>query len=245
MIRTFGKIAFSSLLILSTSNFALAQKKNIPKSGRVKPQAVEKITTERATTESGKGVILKSNGTWGYVPESQQSVPPQPQPRNIECNLTLAQAPDIRGLRLGMTRAEVQNAFGLQRESDSPFYTFGPTILPTEIYQYRFYSSTLEKLPKFNNVDKLNLEFFGGYVHLLGIKYSPSAAHFNLEEFKSKLSESFNLPIEAWSNDSMQCRDFKISVSPGEFGDYLELTNLITSEEIKQSEKRKRDAFKP
>lgn len=230
-------ILFANLFVISI----YGQVKPTPtpvKTQKSTTKTKQEITTQKAVTESGKVVILKSNGTWEFAP-----VQVTEQPKIKPCELTLKDAPVIKGLKLGMTRDEVQKAFGVeQTDKRSPFYYFGAKILPNGVAHYRFYNFTLKELDGFQDISVLELDFFYSEVHSLTVEYSKESANFTNEQFRLKISESFNLPVDGWSNSSLKCAEFEVEVSSGNI---LILTNLLTSEKIKESEKKKRETFKP
>lgn len=216
------------------------------------PPKVQEITTQKATTEGGKSVILKSNGTWEFAPAE---IPEQPKVK--PCDLTLKDAPVIRGLRLGITRDDVQKAFGVgSNDERSPFYYKGADIKSNGILHYEFYDSTLKALTGFSGITVLELDFFDGEVHRITVKYTESTANFTAEQFRLKIIENFNLPAEGWVDSSfyygngvsfptgkkLNCSEFEIELI---YGSTLRLTNILTTKKIEESEKNKRDRFKP
>jgi hypothetical protein len=248
------------LLSFSIATFFILSAQAQIKKPPVKPQKLavkpvsksKEIITQKAVTSDGKSVILKSDGTWEFAPlENPQKIEPKP------CNLTLNNSPVIRNLKLGMTKDEIQQAFGVSANNErSPFYFISPLQKSTGVLQYTFYNSTLEKLVGFRGISGLELELFEDNLHSLKITYSDSTASFSEKDFKNKIIESFNLPVDGWSGkdyylgeavsfptaEGLQCAEFEIKISSG---NTLTLTNLITSQKIKNNEENKRNVFKP
>ncbi|MGC2235697.1 MAG: hypothetical protein WA584_06025 [Pyrinomonadaceae bacterium] len=221
-----------------------------------KPTPQKEITIEKAVTENGKPVVLKSNGTWefasGEVSEKSQVKP---------CDLVLKDAPAIKyRLKLGMTKADVQRTFNAdfrpeelynipgipnipstsEQKKDFPFPT--AKILPNRVIQYTFYEYSLRAISGFWGLESLVLEFFNDELHSIKTEYAESAVKFSNEEFKSKLNESFKLPVESWNENKLVCREFELSVSSG---NTLSLINYLTLQNIEGNEKLKRQTFKP
>lgn len=218
--------------------------------GQLKPKTdtkkIEKkndtVTTQKARTENGKSVILKSDGTWEYE-----------QPKEVRCDLRLNNAPKIRSLRLGMTKDEVLNVFDDIYDNKSPFFErrspflyARPDILRNGVVSYVFYNTY--------GFDALQMDFFNSDLHQFVVKYSEATVNFTNEQFRLKIIESFNLPDSDWEDSyttyffsrglgkKIECAEFEIEVAGGNI---LAMTNLITSKKIEESEQRKREVFKP
>ena len=246
--------SFSVVIFFILSVQPQAKKPSVNSQKQVSKPAMKKkeITTQKALTSDGKSVILKSDGTWEFSPlEIPQKIESKP------CSLTLNNSPVIRGLKLGMTRGEVQQAFGVPSNDErSPFYFISPTRKSTDVLQYTFYDSTLKKLIGFQGISKLEMELFEDTLHSLKITYSDSTASFSEKDFKNKIIESFNLPVDGWlgkdyylgeavsfpTAEGLRCAEFEIKISSG---NALTLTNLVTSQKIKNNEENKRNVFKP
>lgn len=206
-----------------------------------KPTPEQKLTIIDATTKDGKPVILKSDGTWEFSKEQST------EKTNIaQCDLTLKDAPDLRGLKLGMSKKEVQAVFGVSNEDEtSPFYFTNPEIRFNGVRSYKFYSNTLKKLTGFYNIDNLTLEFFDGELHFIEAEYFRSYANFSAEQFKLKISETYQLP-NSWAGNKLKCKEFEIDIKESYVtGNEISFYNLLTSEKIKIEEQKKQDKFKP
>jgi hypothetical protein len=245
-----GRMKQAILTVLLTLFFIIslsAQIKPSKTSVKPDPQKPKEITFQKVITPDGKTVILKSNGTWEFAP-----VEASEKPKAKPCDLTLKDAPVIRGFKLGMTKEEAEKVFGVPANTkENPFYFANPLPLPNGIIGYAFEGFTLSSnLRAFWDVRYLSLDFFDRELYSVTIKYSSSAASFTSEQFKIKISESFNLPIDAWvkqtagerSYEILTCKEFQLMITQD---NYLTATNFLISEKIKESEKYKRDVFKP
>src|SRR5690349_9241651 len=118
-----------------------------------------------------------------------------------KCSLTLAQAPRIRDVHLGMTSEEVFKMF--PGSSDEPFiraqlstadqrFGIAEVSIPT----------TLLPRPKFAGVSSVSLVFLDNRVSEYGFTY-PGIDWKNVDDFISKFSEAFNLPRpETWEGSN-------------------------------------------
>jgi hypothetical protein len=243
------------ILFLFTSVFTLsipAQRKPITKSVKVQPQKIKEVTEQIATTLDGKSVVIKSDGTWQF--SAVQETPQQPKVK--PCELTLKDAPVIRGLKLGITQDSVERLFGIGSDNKTLFYYGSEKTFPNDLSHYTFYNSSLEKFTALSDIDSLELDFFRDELHSIKVRYSDKAGIFTKEQFKSKISEVFKLPVEGWANsqfyietdvsfpiaEKLKCAEFEVEIS---LGNTLTLTNGFTSQKIKEIEEDKRKTFKP
>ena len=133
-----------------------------------------------------------------------------------ECRLKLAQAPVIRGIRLGMTITEVLAVFPgaekdeslRQRLSQQRFGMISATVLP---YNYR------EAKEKFVGVRSVDFHFLDERLIQFSLIYNGPDWKSD-EQFTSKVAESLNLPgIESWklrtgSGKALACDGFEVYV---------------------------------
>jgi len=244
------QISFLLFIIL----FALsipAQIKQTPKTKPTPKPQTQKITEQQATTLDGKPVILKSDGTWQSVQVAEK---PKPKP----CELTLKDAPTIKSLKLAITKENVEAILKVSGNKEDAFYYATDSLLPNGIKQYIFrVNSYMLSFPSdFWDIDTLKLEFFDKQLHRIEVRYGEDAAKFTREQFKAKISEVFNLPVEGWSSsqfysdgsisfpiaEKLQCAEFQVEVY---LGHTLTLTNLLTTQKIEEIEEEKRKTFKP
>jgi hypothetical protein len=155
-----------------------------------------------------------------------------------ECDLTLKDAPSIRGLKLGMPRDEADR------------------IIPPDRVRY-LDSSAITAYPQFGktagfeNVYQVSAEFFEEKLNALEIVYDPNAVKWkNAKEFAENLSQNFNIPNRFWKFESkeatvseMRCSDFSINID-SELNEVRlqKRTELQKTVQIKEESKK---VFKP
>jgi hypothetical protein len=133
-----------------------------------------------------------------------------------ECKLKLAQAPVIRGIRLGMTAKEVLAVFPgsendetlRDRMSHAQFGIVTADIVPS-------YSKLSDKFP---GVRSINLGFLDGELNFYSVMYN--GPHWDTDEdFASRVSETLGLPgVATWKRPqhgigkALTCDGFEVAV---------------------------------
>ncbi len=127
-----------------------------------------------------------------------------PKPAQPQCQLTLAQSPIVRRLKLGMTEADASAV------TDS---TFGSTAFSDGLV--RELATTTAKLAGFENVRFLHLHSFQGKVFRIALDYDQSWS--NLSEFVENFAPKLGLPMTGWtapysSQAELRCKDFLVEL---------------------------------
>jgi len=223
------------LFVLIFASSVFGQKKA---SIKPKPTPPAKITVIQATTKDGKTVDLRSDKTWEY------STPVVTSVVNTEikkCELTLKDVPALHGLKVGMARNEIERLFSGERMEEIATY-LGGKLYDRGVILFEYYYRNLEKYPDFRDVEELEMYLWRDVLHKVVTRYKKSSGDFSQEQLREKLSQSFNLSPDLWQSNTISCKDFELSVDRSH---EISLTNLITSQEIKESEERKRKSFQP
>jgi hypothetical protein len=149
-----------------------------------------------------------------------------PTPEKPKCKLTRAQAPVIRGFRLGMTSDELFAIFPAneREESDRAQQLKSAELPPNYGYaSFQFNPSNYATKDRFMGVSSLTIGLFDRKVVYISASYSNTpqfdrigqsmeiiTRQFGLPEFKSwpGYSESF----EYWNNPSLSCDGFAFQV---------------------------------
>jgi len=160
-------------------------------------------------------------------------------PHKTECKLTVAQAPELRGFRLGMTEAQVvarlpEISFEAANEVGRAKLRLSfvdPENYPGRLYSLdrgakgvqpdsaagtdegRSYLVDSSKFPEFKGIKKIRIHLFDGRVAMLQVAYDDSVKWHNPEEFAQTLSKTLGLP-DGWQEgfDSENYRKNKILV---------------------------------
>ena len=171
-----------------------------------------------------------------------------------KCSLTLAQAPTIRDVRLGMSSEEVFKMF--PGSSDEPYIQ---TQLSTADQRFGIVEfsipTTLLPKPKFEGVSSLSVLFLDNRLSEFAFTY-PGLEWKNVDDFISKFSEAFNLPRpETWEVSNLPhlkklpCQGFEMSASAGAGGSSIRIripeTQQIVSDRQEAKKEKARKEFKP
>lgn len=172
------------------------------------------------------------------------------------CTLTLAGAPDLKGLRLGMTPEQVLALFpGSEQDAElheslaqppSQFGVSGFVIRPEK------YGSK----EMFAGIGQITFSLLDGHVSSLSAGYNgPQWPH--VDKFVAKVAEGTNLPaIEAWEDyvgmesqlKILKCADFEMRVFAGGTGgnlNYVLLKDTAAAQKLKERRQKAEAAATP
>lgn len=172
------------------------------------------------------------------IAQSNAATPPK-------CTLTVAQAPTIRGFKLGMTTEQIKARFPnvVIKKSNE----FGYVDVEVDA------SSVLnaEKV-NFDNVGNIRLAFLDERLVSIGIRYLPSAYWENVRQFVPLISAKYNLNGD-WQSDDISsrlaCNGFKVEVYASNTSASFSIAEPSINETIRQrrtaKEEAARRAFQP
>jgi hypothetical protein len=207
-----------------------------------------------------------------------QTVPPAPNrakdylPAQLaKCTLTLAQAPEIRGIRLGMSLEQALSVFpSLKRPPEVIVLPDGGSITrdflePDEVGVIRVRINTLDpkysrEATKLEGIGNFNFDFTDGRISYISVIYDTQAKWSTPDEFAQKVSESLRIP-SAWkkpieynreSERDMECDGFVITVRANRYTAIfmrdLRAEQVVKNRKIeleKAKEKKDREGWKP
>jgi hypothetical protein len=134
----------------------------------------------------------------------------------FSCALTLKDAPELRGLRLGMSVEEINSILQINMafSEEETNFTINENNLPifkqANIGEKKFETSRL-KDGNFEGVKKLTLSFFENKLISMRLIYSASYVEWkDSADFQRYLSEKLKLPKESWSEKGMHCKEFYV-----------------------------------
>jgi hypothetical protein len=206
-------------------------------------------------------VILKrhkSHTLFGTKPAEHPK--PEPPPQISKCKLTLAQAPVIRGLRLGMSSDELFTIFPAnEREEFDRAQRLKSAELPPNYGYTHFQFSPAKYATKdrFTGISHLFLGLFDRKVVYVSADYSNTPEFDRPGQLMEIITKQFGLPEfkdwpgynEHWSDPSLTCEGFTFQVRgySGSFSIILtDTTYKQVSEDRKQADRvKKREGFKP
>ena len=186
-------------------------------------------------------------------------------PGQLKCALTMAQAPAVRGVRLGMREEEVRALFADGTERPEVWNTLAVAANPpnfgvARIYlQPGFYESPVRE--KFAGVESFVLTVFDGRVTEMRVKYRgprsiPKGPRWeSVGDFVAKFAEAYRLPDEReWERTggrerTLRCPGYEIAASIQDGTGEVSIFNRSYVEKVKEradaEEERLRREFKP
>ena len=160
------------------------------------------------------------------------------------CTLSSAGAPDISGLRLGMTPDEVLGVFpGSKTDPDIQNYLSRP---PSQfgVSELVIKPAKFGSKDKFAGINQVTFVLLDGRVSTFTISYNgPEYSH--VDKFVAKFLEGRNLPaLDQWEPyvgmdtqmKSLKCADFEITVFAGGEGgklNYVAMKDLVADKKLK------------
>jgi hypothetical protein len=149
------------------------------------------------------------------------------------CELTIAQSPEVRGLKLGMAEADLKKKLG---GNPDPIVT-------------RY---DLNKLSGFDSVQSIGWELYRTRLMRLDVTYDDSIIWNSGAEFAEALSGPLSLPQSSWRfagpfNADLDCKEFTVSIDSKMRRVRLfdKTTQAAMKEDEKQKQADKKKAFKP
>jgi hypothetical protein len=171
-----------------------------------------------------------------------------------KCSLTLAQAPKIRDVRLGMSSEEVLKMF--PGSSDEPYIRAQLSTADQRFGIVGFsIPTTFIPRPKFAGVNSVSVVFLDNRLSEYAFTYA-GIEWKNVDDFISRFSEAFNLPRpETWERSNLPslkklyCQGFEMWVSADAGGSWIkiripEAQQIVSDRQEAQKEKARKE-FKP
>lgn len=206
-----------------------------------------------ASRSAGSQIIASNTPTPEQTPAQIDNSSGQEKPT---CQLTLAGAPDIKGLRLGMTPDEVLALFPgskddaeLKASLSDPPNKFGGSSFLVRPEKY-------ESKDKFVGVSQITFVLLDGRVASVTVGYNgPEYPH--VDKFVAKFVEGTNLPpADQWqpyvgldnSLKILKCAEFEIRVfagGPGGNLNYVLLNDLEAEKKLKERRAKARAKATP
>ena len=173
-----------------------------------------------------------------------------------KCSLTRAEAPEIRGIRLGMTPQQLMALF----PEDGNQQKIGEAIRQSKrVDAYGYSRLTLQadtpnSNPRFTGVNYIAVDFLDERVTFYHVAYNGPEWK-TVRQFVGKLTEAFHLPSSSWTGDDqdqqMKCDGFIInaSASSGTIGSRVEVRDPSVPQVIRDRREvvkdKERQAFRP
>jgi hypothetical protein len=174
-----------------------------------------------------------------------------PEAPKVLCTLTTVQAPDVAGLRLGMTSEDVLAAFPGSREDAE---VRSDLARPAHFGSIRFLivPEKYASKAKFAGIKKITFTFLDGRISNMNVGYNGPEWK-NVDEFVAKFSEGKTLPTaDAWEAvvgmdtqlKTLKCDGFEISVFAGGKGgniNYVQMRDVAAEKEIENRRAKARE----
>lgn len=154
------------------------------------------------------------------------------------CTLTVDKAPELRGLRLGMTLGEIKSLAPDIKVNDQGF---GQTYTSLSGEQLKADAT------RFKGINSISFSLVDERVVGFSIDYGDSVRWESTSQFVSKVSEALRLPA-AWEGDdtkTMSCVGFKIVARPNNIGVGMSNAYDIVQRRRAEDAERRRQGFKP
>ena len=171
-----------------------------------------------------------------------------------KCGLTRAQAPEIRGIRLGITSQQLLAMFpddanhqrineAIKQSKRADQYGFGRFDLRSDIET---------RDPRFAGVNYISIEMVDERVTTLTIAYAGPEWN-TVGQFVAKLSEALHLPLASWdpgteSSQSLKCDGFMVNAYLGQENTVRVLDTSargVVANRRQMVKEKERQAFRP
>jgi len=207
------------------------------------------------TSSRSAGSPSSANSNLAVVqsPAQTNSASAQEKPT---CQLTLAGAPDIKGLRLGMTPEEVLALFPGSKDDAEVRASLSRPPSQFGVSGFLVRPAKYETKDKFEGINQITFSLLDGRVSNFTIGYNgPEYSH--VDKFVAKFSEGSNLPPpDAWEAyvgmdtqlKTLTCKEFEIRIFAGGKGgnlNYAEIRDLVAEKKLKDRRTKAREKATP
>ncbi len=189
-----------------------------------------------------------------------------------KCDLKIAQAPELRGFRLGMPVNDLLNRFPGVKPIDRsygtrPIVDYNSGQIRFELYpvNYRAHGATgVENMTTRSNINtnffqglegifQINLDFTDGRLTTLRIAYDDKIKWSSVEEFRSKTAEALGLSDKWKAGNLLSCDGFSMRAERSYPGMAIEMKDVATEQDFQKrqedqkrsEEERRKETFKP
>lgn len=191
------------------------------------------------------------------IPSYGQPGEPQP-PSQSRCDLTEARTPSVRGVRLGMSLEQLLALFpGNARRKEMKEALLRAKETASDESVSLFFDPAMEANPdRYGGVESISAGIYKGRVVDFTVTYLGPTWR-TIDEWVTRLSESFNLPgVQGWAagpdenpNKILRCGELEIGAAIQGGGGSIRVRNTEylkgASERARTEEERRRRAFKP
>src|SRR5437660_11276472 len=192
------------------------------------------------------------------APINQPSAQPEnwTEQSNSACTLTMAVAPVVNGLKLGMTPDEVIALFPGSKDDDEVRTHFSRPPSQFGVSDLIIRPAKFESKDKFAGISQISFALLDGRVSNFTIGYNgPQYPH--VDQFVTKFVDGTNLPpADQWQAypgmdtqlKTLTCKDFEIRVFAGGEGgnlDYVLMRDLEADRKLKDRSKKARESATP
>jgi len=175
---------------------------------------------------------------------------------NATCSLTMAAAPVLKGLKLGMTPDEVLALFPGSKEDAEVRARLSKPANPLGVSDLAIRPAKFESRDKFAGVSQVTFNFLDGRASTVNVGYD-GPAYSHVDEFVTKFVAGTNLPPpDQWQPypgmdtqlKTLPCKDFEIRVFAGGEGgnlNYVLIRDLAADKELKDRRAKARAKASP
>ncbi len=201
-------------------------------------------TLGRDAPDSGSEFISKT--------VSAQTASPAAQEEREICTLSVAQAPEIGGLKLGMTPEQVLALFPGSKEDAEVRAQLAKPASPLGVSSFMLSPDKYASKAKFAGIRQITLTLLDGRVTTLSAAYNgPEWKH--VDEFIAKFSEGRNLPAApAWEavaaletqSKILKCHDLEVGVYAGGAGgnlNHVRVQDMAAQKTVKERRAKARE----
>ena len=213
-----------------------------------------------AYKSAGSQSLASNNSTFAQSPSQTSNASGQASNASGQekpsCQLTLAQAPVLSGLKPGITPDQVLALFPGSKDDPEVRSSLSRPLSQFGVSSFVIRPDRYESKEKFKGISQITFTLLDGRVSNFSVGYNgPEYSH--VDKFVAKFIEGTNLPAadqwEAYVGMDTQlkilkCTDFEIRVFAGGQGgnlNYVLMRDLVADEKLKDRRKKAREKATP
>jgi len=192
------------------------------------------VSSTSAANENANATVTQSPSANNSTPETRSN-----------CSLTMAGAPNVKGLKLGMTPDEVLALFPDSKEDEEVRKHLSQPPSPFGVSDFIIRPEKFQSKDKFKDVTQITFNLLDGRVSGLTVGFN-GPEHTHVDQFVSKFIQGTNLPpADQWQAyegmdtqmKTLACKDFEVRAFIGGEGgklNYILMRDLEAEKKLKE-----------
>src|SRR5712671_128290 len=219
---------------------------------RVAPTSLFLVIAASIACVPNKSALSSSANSNAPINQPSEQLATSTEQSNTNCSLTIAAAPVLYGLKLGMTPDEVMALFPGSKDDPEVHSILSRPPSQLGVSELVIRPAKFESREKYAGINQITFRLLDGRVSSFSLGYN-GPAYSHVDQFVTKFVEGTNLPApDQWQAyvgmdtqlKVLTCKDFEIRVFAGGEGgnlNYVLMRDLDADKKLKDRRKKARE----